>query len=71
MAGDPEFEVRYVLDPVHVEQLVGLYAHAWWAATRRRPHVDRMLEATDVVVAIVERRSDQLVGFARALTDDV
>jgi GNAT superfamily N-acetyltransferase len=30
-----------------------------------------MLAASDVVVALVDRSSDRLVGFARALTDDV
>jgi predicted GNAT family N-acyltransferase len=31
--------------------------------------IERMLEGSDVVAGLVDRASDQLVGFARAITD--
>ncbi len=71
MVADTGFEVRHALDPEHVEHLLALYRESWWAAERRRPKIERMLAATDVLVAVVQVRTGRLVAFARALTDDV
>ena len=67
-AGD--VEVHHELDAPLVAQLVGLYATTWWAADRTAPEVTRMLAASDLVVALVDRRG-ALVAFARVLTDEV
>jgi GNAT superfamily N-acetyltransferase len=69
-SADPEFEVRYGLEPERIAQLLDLYAGEWWTATRTAADVERMLTASDVVVALVSRADDRLVAFARALTDD-
>lgn len=62
-------EVRGSLDDAHVGDLLGLYGETWWAHDRVREDVEEMLSASDVIVAIVIRRSNRLVAFARALTD--
>lgn len=65
-----DIEVRYAVEPERVPQLMDLYAGEWWTADRASADVVRMLEASDLVVALVDRSGDRLVGFARALTDD-
>jgi GNAT superfamily N-acetyltransferase len=51
------------------DELVDLFAGEWWTAKRSRGAVDRMLEHTDVVVGLVDRAPNRLIGFARAVTD--
>ncbi|SNY46086.1 GNAT family N-acetyltransferase [Paractinoplanes atraurantiacus] len=55
---------------VPVADLVALFGAAWWAADRTEDDTRRMLARSDVVVAVTERRSGRLAGFARALTDE-
>jgi hypothetical protein len=51
------------------EQLVELFSSAWWTADRRLDAIEGMLAETSVLVGLVDRSSDRLVGFARAITD--
>ena len=46
-----------------------MYDHAWWAAHRDAAGVEQMLAGTDLVLALIDRAADRLVGFARVLTD--
>ena len=64
-----EFEVRDRLSSAQVDDLVRLYGNEWWSNTRVRPDVEQMLVASDLLFAIVEKRSDSLAAFARVLTD--
>jgi GNAT superfamily N-acetyltransferase len=57
------------LDERRQSQLVALFQSAWWTAQRQPEAIARMLEGTDVVVGLVDPAADQLVGFARAITD--
>jgi Beta-lactamase superfamily domain len=50
-------------------QLLALFQSAWWTARRQPAAIARMLDGTDVVVGLVDRASDELVGFARVITD--
>lgn len=68
------------LNEDHIQDLCALYRVNWWAFEGRRPlprdhrtvrDVRRMLAHSDVVVGLVDDRSDRLVGFARVLTDFV
>ncbi len=54
-----------------MSELLELYGSAWWTAHRSRQGVEAILAASDVVVGLVESKSDRLVGFARCLTDGV
>jgi predicted GNAT family N-acyltransferase len=49
--------------------LMELYRHEWWTNQRREEDVARMLQHTDLVVGVCAEPGDQLVGFARVLTD--
>jgi predicted GNAT family N-acyltransferase len=64
-----EIEVRDAVTEPHLPDLMRLFASAWWAEHRTPDDVRRMLAASTIVVALVDRQSDRLVGFARVLTD--
>lgn len=49
--------------------LMELYGHEWWTATRSDVDVARMLQHTDLVVGVCADPGGQLVAFARVLTD--
>ena len=57
--------------PEWADGIHALYRDAWWAAERPREAVVRMLAGSPVTAGLVEAGSDRLVGFARALTDQV
>jgi GNAT superfamily N-acetyltransferase len=69
MNQEVEFEVRDRLSPAQVDDLVRLYGGEWWSKGRTRPDVEQMLVASDLLIAVIEKRSDSLVAFARVLTD--
>jgi GNAT superfamily N-acetyltransferase len=57
------------LESSRIGQLVDLYRTAWWTDQREAAGVERMLAGTDLVLALIDRATDRLVGFTRALTD--
>jgi predicted GNAT family N-acyltransferase len=69
MTHELECEVQSGLSPSQVDDLLRLYANEWWTKGRTRPDVERMLEGTDLLFAVTEKRSESLVAFARVITD--
>jgi len=59
------------LTDAQTDQLMELYRREWWTAERRREDVVRMLAGSKPVVAMVDAASQQLIAFARVLTDYV
>ena len=59
------------LAPHHVLRLRRLYRGEWWTQGRKLAAVESMLTNTDEVIGSVDQTTDQLVGFARVLTDGV
>jgi ribosomal protein S18 acetylase RimI-like enzyme len=53
------------------DELLALFQTAWWTAARTPEAIERMLEGSDVVIALVDSESNRLVGFARAITDRI
>lgn len=51
------------------DDLLPLFAQTGWAANRTADAVQRMLDNTDVRVGVWD--GERLIGFARAVTDDV
>jgi GNAT superfamily N-acetyltransferase len=64
-------EVITRLSPAQIDDLLALYAREWRTQGRTRAAVERMLAASDVVVALCEADTRRLVGFSRVLTDYV
>jgi ribosomal protein S18 acetylase RimI-like enzyme len=53
------------------DELLALFQSAWWTAARTPEAIERMLEGSEVVIGLVDSESDRLVGFARAITDQI
>lgn len=64
-----DIEPRDTVTTQQLPQLMELFASAWWTANRSPEDVRQMLAASNVVVALADRRSDRLLAFARVLTD--
>lgn len=57
------------LTEVQTKQLHQLYQHEWWSRDRTLTDVKEMLLQSDLVFGICEADSEQLVAFARVLSD--
>ena len=57
------------LTPRHVEQLFELTQQQWWGGSRTLDQVRTMVANTSLIVALVDRSSERLIGFARTLSD--
>lgn len=72
MAEDSSLAIAETLSEAQIRDLVELYQTAWWSHQRTQPDVERMLQHSDLIIAISDRAADnRLVGFARVLTDYV
>ncbi|WP_165546611.1 GNAT family N-acetyltransferase [Kribbella soli] len=56
--------------PAHrIPELTDLMRTAWWMTDRTPADVHHLLDHSDLVIAVTHDPTDQLVGFARVLTD--
>ena len=67
MASDLAIESE--VPPSRIPELTDLMRTAWWMSDRTPDEVARLLEHSDLVVALTHHPTDRLVGFARVLTD--
>lgn len=58
-------------EDVLAEQVMELFASAWWTASRTLPDVARALDGSQIVLGLRHRPTDRLVGFTRVVTDSV
>jgi predicted GNAT family N-acyltransferase len=66
-----KFEKTGQLSQTQISQLHQLYQNEWWTKGRTLPDVKTMLQNTDFIFALCEESSNQLIAFARVLTDKV
>jgi predicted GNAT family N-acyltransferase len=59
------------LDSQQINQLHQLYQKEWWTKGRILSDVKIMLQNTDFIFALCEEDTNQLIAFARVLTDKV
>ena len=59
------------LNEQQISQLHLLYQNEWWTKGRVLSDVKIMLRNTDFIFALCEEDSNQLIAFARVLTDKV
>jgi len=62
-------EVCNVLEDRRIPELLRLYQQTWWAGDRDHDRVVEIVTGSDLVFSMVDHDQDQLVGFARVLTD--
>ncbi|WP_405061676.1 GNAT family N-acetyltransferase [Kribbella sp. NBC_01505] len=55
------------IEPRHLPDLAALFRSAWWLTDRTPAETTRILAESDLVLAVLAE--DNLVGFARVLTD--
>ena len=65
------FAVIHQLTELQIKDLHVLFQGEWWTTGRQLDEVRRMLEHTDVIVALCEPQTQKLVAFSRVLTDRV
>ena len=63
--------VRPLLAPQHEGPLLHLFAEQWWTSHRSSAQVAELVRSSSLVFSAVRVPSDELVGFARVLTDGV
>src|SRR4051794_24820971 len=64
-------EIHDHLTEAQIADLLRLYKGEWWTNQRQETDVRIMLRNCDLLFALVNSENDQLVGFARVLTDYV
>lgn len=64
-------EIRDHLTEAQIADLYRLYQGEWWTNQRQEAEIRTMLKNCDLLFALVNTENDQLVGFARVLTDYV
>lgn len=68
---EPAVVVLDGFDAKYEPDLAALFAEQWWTAHRTLDKVRSAIEASSVVLCAVSVDGDELVGFARVLTDGV
>ena len=66
-----EWEIISNLTAAQIEDLCVMYEQEWWSKGRQKTDVTKMLENSDVIIALCHARSKVLVAFARIITDYV
>lgn len=56
-------------DEQHIEQLHELTQRQWWGGKRTLEDVKLMAQNTSMMVGLIEKDTNQLIGFCRVLTD--
>lgn len=59
------------INEARVEQLIQLYQYAWWAKDRVKEDVEKMLGNIYLSFGMIAEDTDQLIGFARVLSDGI
>lgn len=50
-------------------ELHGLFQHEWWTKDRQLLDIRKMVENSNVVIGLINEETEELIGFARVLTD--
>jgi GNAT superfamily N-acetyltransferase len=64
-------ELRRGLTPVQVDELVELFQQQWWTKGRQKADVEKLMKHAELIFALVDPLNEELVAFARAMTDGV
>ncbi|MBB4277593.1 GNAT family N-acetyltransferase [Rhizobium mongolense] len=64
-------QLQHSLDDPQVDQLVELFQEEWWTKGRTKADVVKALASGGPVFAFTDPDGDELVAFARAMTDGV
>jgi predicted GNAT family N-acyltransferase len=71
MLDKDRLHLRRALTPAQVDELVELFQQQWWTKGRQKDDVERLIEHAKLLFAFVDPVNEELVAFARAMTDGV
>ena len=66
-----KWETISTLTEAQIEDLCRMYQQEWWSKGRQKVNVTKMLENSDVIIALSHPQSQEIVAFARVITDYV
>ncbi|MBV4521130.1 GNAT family N-acetyltransferase [Pseudomonas sp. SWRI74] len=66
-----KLELHRSLTPSHIDQLVELFQTEWWTKGRIKADVEKLVQSSGPLFAFIDPQNDELVAFARAMTDGV
>ncbi|SFU21212.1 GNAT family N-acetyltransferase [Mesorhizobium sp. YR577] len=66
-----QLQMHHSLNDHQVDQLVALFQEEWWTKGRTKADVVKALASGGPVFAFIDPDADELVAFARAMTDGV
>ena len=64
-----EVKISDSLATERLPELMALFAEQWWTKDRTVDDVAAMLEQTDLIASLTDSDTDDLLGFARVITD--
>src|SRR5690348_1804377 len=64
-----QYEIINILSEHHKDQLLKLYQNEWWSVNRTKQDINTILQGPSIIIGILDKQIDRLVGFARILTD--
>lgn len=65
-----EYSVLYELSTQHFEQMYQLVHATWWGLKRTADEMQRLMKKS-LPIVLVDNHTQDLIGFARVLTDEV
>lgn len=66
-----QYSATHTLSESQTDQLEVLFQKQWWSGGRSADDVRRLLRHSNVVFGIIDNATQELVAFARVLTDTV
>ena|SRR5690348_10390022 len=64
-------QLRRSLTREQVDQLTDLFQQEWWTKGRQKNDVEKLIAKAAIIFAFIDPINEELVGFARAMTDGV
>lgn len=59
------------LDENQLIELQRLFKNEWWTQHRELPEIRKMVNNSSVVIGLINNETEELVGFARVITDTI
>lgn len=59
------------LNEKQLNELHSLFKNEWWTQHRELPEIRKMVDNSSVVISLINNETEELVGFARVITDTI
>ncbi|MEI4770839.1 GNAT family N-acetyltransferase [Psychrobacillus sp. FJAT-51614] len=66
-----KYKVIEKLNDNQLNNLLALFKNEWWTQNRQLSDIKQMVENSNVVIGFINEETDELVGFARVITDTI